>query len=155
MPGWHQQPDPAKASPSRDAPPSVPPPLTQGLQDYLCARIELLALESQEAAAVAKQKGTLGLAMAVTAIFGYALILVALVALTGNALSALLSPTLAPFSWPIAALLFGILHFLAAYLLYNKLRRKAPNPLFEITRSELEKDRQWIHDQQIRNENGN
>lgn len=122
--------------------------ILQSIQTYFAARTELFGIESAEAAQYAKQQAVLGIILVIAAFFGYALLLVALVSLLGSALSAILPSSLAPFGWQIMALLFAALHLLLAFCLGKKLRQPPTTPLFETTRAEFQKDRQWINDQQ-------
>ena len=119
-----------------------------GLRQYLLARGELLSIESREAARVAGRKGTLAFLLACAVFFGYALLLTAAVALVGHWLGTILPGAWSQFGWQTAAVLAGLLHLGAAALCYRALRQPPSEPLFEVTRSEFQKDRQWLNDQQ-------
>ena len=149
MPGRRTSPEPDDSSP--DGSPGMLGRFLLGLQDYLAARSELLHIESLEAARFAKRQAILAVVLLVAVVFGYALLLLALVPLLGAVLASSLPHNLAPFANQISALLFAGLHLLLALLAASKLRRPPSSPLFEITSSEFEKDRQWINDQQNKN----
>jgi uncharacterized membrane protein YqjE len=137
--------------PSQDESESSFAHLLRGLQDYLAARSELLEIESREAAEHAKRQTGLGIALAVAGFFGYTLVLVALILFLGAILAGFLPASLTPHASAISALLFGGLHLLIAFLALRKLRQPPATPLFEVTRAEFQKDREWIKDQQNRN----
>ena len=150
MLGRRQSPDSADSS-SDESSGSIPH-LLRGLQEYLAARTELLGIESAEASQFAKQQALHGIILAVAALFGYSLLLVAVIAIFGAVIAPLLPSPLNDFGWHIIAIAAGSLHFLLAFRMLRKLRRPPGAPLFEVTRSEFQKDRQWIKDQQDKNE---
>ena len=92
-------------------------------------------------------------ALVVAAFFAYGLILCAAVSLAGGWLEARFPKQFSTIGWECAALLAGLLHIALAFGLLFLLRRKPAAPLFDVTRQEFQKDRQWIQDQQSVNEN--
>lgn len=149
--------DPADHVPDGEPPPSIRDTMAsfaQGLQQYLLARGELLSIESREAGRHATRKAILGVALACAAIFAYGLFLCAAVSLVGGWIETRFSPRFDQIGWQCVALAAGLLHVLLALVLLHLLRRKPVEPLFDVTRREFQKDRQWLHDQQTReNEN--
>ena len=154
MPGWfqsagssdspaddHQQ-DPAAESARR---------FREELSDHLKARAELLALEAGEADEVVARKGFLGLLTTVLFLFGYALVLVAVISLLGRWAAVATGELL---GWELPALLIGIIHLSAALTFLRKWRRKPEQPLFQYTRAEFKKDHAWL-DQDKKSRNGN
>lgn len=145
--------------PGSPAPADEPSPSTRetaaafarGLQQYLAARGELLAIESREAARYTTRKAVLGTTLALCAFFAYTLILCAAVSLAGRWLESAFPAHFAKIGWQSAALLAGLLHVVASLVFVTLLRKKPAEPLFEVTRRELQKDRQWLHDQQTDN----
>ena len=76
--------------------------------------------------------------------FGYALILVTVVFLLGEWVESL-SDQLSGWGWQLTALTIGFLHFLFALALFRKLKQSRELTLFEFTRAELNKDREWLN----------
>lgn len=128
--------------------------MLHGLRDYFAARSELLSIESREAAAFARKQLAVVLLLFLGAFFGYALLLVAIVFLLGLLLVTILPPSLDPYSWLFATGLLAALNLGLAFLAWRRLRQPPPKPLFEVSRAEFQKDREWINDQQ-KNESGN
>ena len=52
--------------------------------------------------------------------------------------------TLSGIGWQLVALSVGVPHLLVALTLFKKLKRKPDQPLFEYTRTEFQKDREWL-----------
>ncbi len=156
MPGSPPESAPRSPDPTEGPAPRARKTLSsmgQGLQQYLEARGELFAIESREAGRHATRKGILGVALVVAAFFAYGLILCAAVSLAGGWLEARFPKQFSTIGWECAALLAGLLHIALAFGLLFLLRRKPAAPLFDVTRQEFQKDRQWIQDQQSANEN--
>lgn len=151
MPGRDHPSDHATPPADGDGPPGVRATFTSfadGLRQYVAARSELLSIESREAARVAGRKGALAAIIAASTFTAYALLLVAAVSVTGHWLRNVLPGNWSQFGWQTAALLAGLLHLAVAAGCFRALRRSPRQPLFEVTRSEIQKDRQWLNDQQ-------
>ena len=120
----------------------------QGMTAYLRTRLQLVSIETQEALAHLKEKiGPLLLALG-CAVVGYFLILAALVSLLGKLLGLLgKSPLL---GWELAALLVAGLHIYVIFAVRKKISIKPPTPLFEYSRAELERDREWIKENNLK-----
>ncbi len=146
-------PDPTSSPSPGDDPGARPKSFRARFQTYVAARLELLDIESREAGRFVVRQGILAAALAVVALFAYALILVALVAVLGQWLSSTWPATFAS-GWPTAALTLGVLHVIVAGVLIALLRRKNPARLFDYTRSEFQKDREWLQHDPSSNENG-
>ena len=122
-------------------PPESPPPVgwREALGDWATARVELIQIESREASRSALRKGVLAGALAATVFFIWALLLAGGIGL----LTAYLESCGHPWGWPAVTLAAAGLHALLALGLAVALRRPTPPP-FPITRSEFEKDREWL-----------
>jgi uncharacterized membrane protein YqjE len=154
MPGREHHSDHTTPLPDGDEPSGVRgtfASFAQGLQQYLAARGELLAIESREAGRIAGRKGILAAILAAALFFAYSLLLVAAVSLAGHWLALLLPDSWSQFGWQAAAVTAALLHLGVAAACYRTLRKPSQQPLFEVTRSEFEKDRQWLNDQQTTN----
>ncbi|NNC89659.1 MAG: phage holin family protein [Akkermansiaceae bacterium] len=151
MPG--EPPDPEPGVPPDDGR-APQPSIGARLHTYLQARLDLFALESKEAAGVVARQGVLGVLLALAAFFAYVLILAAAVSLLGQWLASAWPDAFATVGWEVAALGFGLLHVLAAAAFFLLLRRKPDPPLFEYTRSEFQKDREWLHERQSSKKSG-
>ncbi|MEN8694870.1 MAG: phage holin family protein [Akkermansiaceae bacterium] len=115
---------------------------TRSAGSYLQARAELLAIEGAEAAEVVRKRLIKGIIAAFFLGISYLVILIAGIALGGIYLSEKTEGPLA--SWIGIALAAGVLHLLIGLILLGKTRKKNTTPFFEYTRSEWEKDQQWI-----------
>lgn len=116
---------------------------------YLQARAELLAIEGSEAAQIIRKRLIKAVIAAAFLGISYLTILIAGIALGGSLLAKQAQGPLA--NWTGIALAVGVLHLLIGLIFLGKARKKSAAPLFEYTRSEWEKDQQWIQ-QQNRNE---
>jgi len=123
---------------------------------YMQAKAELAAIETKEAAAFAKQKISLGILTAFFAIFSYALFLMLAYGLILQYATTFISnisktTTLTKSNTVILIMMmFNILFFLI-YLL--KLSKKPQEELFSLTKSEFQKDKQWLAEINQTNEN--
>ena len=122
----------------------------RGLEEHLRARAELLGIESREAAAFFARKSVLGLAAAGVTFSCYSLFLVATVSLLGRWLEGTWPRPFEGIGWQVVALSFAALHLPLAFVLFSRLKRKSTAPLFEYTRAEFQKDRQWLDQNQNR-----
>ena len=155
MPGRDHPSDLSTPSPDEDNEPGVRgtfASLADGLRQYLQARGELLSIESREAGQVAARKGVLGAILAAAVFLAYGLLLAAAVSLAGYWLGGILPGEWSQFGWQTAALAAAVLHLVIAAACFRALRKQPDQPLFEVTRSEFQKDRQWLNDQQTGNE---
>lgn len=120
--------------------------LCRGLNEHLKARAELLGIETGEAASFLARKAACAIAAAILSGIAYAVVGIALVSLLGRWLEASWPDTFAGLGWQLVALAAGVMHLLAALVLFRRLKGKPARPLFEFTRSEIQKDRQWLTD---------
>ena len=123
-------------------------PLPKGLTSYVRTRLQLVSIETQEALTHLKGKvGPLVLVM-VCAFFGYSLLLLAVVSLLGKLLS-----SWGLWGWELSALILAGLHIGAIFLMKKKISAKPSSPLFEYSRAEIERDREWIQEHNPKNKN--
>jgi len=125
----------------RPAGPSLPakledPGLKESAAEWLAVRVELFRLEARDAAKTAAKRGAVAGFLAGMAVFAWALLMAGLVGWisAGTGLA-----------WYWAAIIVAGGHAAAATAAGFWLSRSG-TPVFEATRSELEKDRQWLED---------
>lgn len=111
---------------------------------YLRTRLQLVSIETQEA--LSHLKGKLGplVLILVSLVSCYLLVLAALVSFLGKLLSLLGEHPL--LGWEVAALLLAALHLALIFAMKKKLLDQPSPPLFEYSRAELERDREWIQE---------
>jgi len=100
----------------------------------IASRVTLIQLESKEAAGEAGRRIAYLIAAVCAAVFAWALLIAGLVAILSESIGR-------PWSW--VAVGFALLHLLAGLLL-ARLAKPSGAPAFPITRSEFQKDREWI-----------
>lgn len=157
MSGSSQQPDDSRTDSAEEEHPPSPrksaQALRRSLRDHLQARAALLGMEAEEAGKFLARRGALVVIAAIAVFFCYTLFLIAAVSLVGRWLEFSWPKTFDGIGWQIAALVISFLHLLLALALVAKVKRKPSHPLFEFTRAEFEKDRQWLD--QDKNPSGN
>jgi uncharacterized membrane protein YqjE len=104
------------------------------LAEFVSTRVELIRLESQEAAKVAKKRTSLTITLAIIASTAWLSFIAGIIGLTDQYSS---------ITWWMAALAAAALHAIIAGILISKLKQPTP-PLFTVTRSEFQKDRLWM-----------
>lgn len=105
------------------------------LAEFVSTRVELIRLESQEAAKVAKKRTSLTITLAIIAAVAWLSFIAGIIGLADHYYSSI--------TWWMAALAAAALHAIIAGILISKLKKPAP-PLFTVTRSEFQKDRLWM-----------
>lgn len=116
----------------------------QGMAAYFRTRLQLVSIETQEALAHLKGKLAPLLLILGCAIVSYLLLLTAIVSLLGKALNLLGKHPL--LGWEMAAFLVAGLHIVIIFAMRKKIQSQASAPLFEYSRAELERDREWIQE---------
>ena len=119
--------------------------LSKGLSSYLRTRLQLVSIESQEAFEHLKGKIAPLIIALICALVVYLLLVAAVVSLLGKMLSAI-SPDSTLLGWELAALLVAAGHVFILLKMKTLLTRIPKTPLFEYSRAELERDREWIQD---------
>jgi len=123
---------------------------------YLQAKTELAAIEVKEASEYAKKKLSIGLAVLFIGTFTYAIFLILLHGIIlQSAAKALenLSNDIGLNSSNIVLLLMFIFHFILLIICMVKLGKKPEEELFALTKSEFQKDKQWLAEINQSNEN--
>ena len=119
--------------------------IKDALSGFVAARVELASIEAKEAAMYAAKKAVYGIVLGMSLFFAWALVLAGL---TG-ALAPMATEWLAgKIDWlpGWAAVLFGLatLHTVVALICVVLLKKKPSTPLFELSRQEIENDKQWL-----------
>jgi len=128
----HPHDDPESPQSTGDAPQSSS--WANGVIDLLCARLALIGLEARQAAALGAGRAAMILA---AALLGGAAWLLAITSLAG------ILHAFAGFPWYWACLAIAAVHLLAASILLHIARKPGP-PAFRHTKSEFQKDREWL-----------
>lgn len=118
---------------------------------YLQLRGGLLALEGKEAGARLGSRLIFLLVGLSFAGLAYLFLLAGGIAFLGHYLASLGQGHF--FGWAGACLVIGTLHLAIALILLLKARKPIKEPLFPYTRSEWQKDQQWIQSQKHINKN--
>ncbi len=112
----------------------------ESLCDLVIGRVELMRIEARQALA----DGVIRLAMAVAAIFLSVVVWLLLLAAVAG-----LAHAHAGLAWYWSCLVLAGLHLLAILAMIRRTRAPRP-PAFQHTRSEFQKDREWLHNLQHR-----
>ena len=131
--------------------PEPSPSLPQGLVGYLRTRIQLVSIETREAGEHLQRKLLPIILVAVCALGTYLLLLAALVSLLGKVLKMMGEHLL--LGWETAAFLVAGLHIVIIFAMKKKLTSKPNAPLFEYSRAELERDREWLQENKTTSKN--
>ncbi len=115
-----------------------------GITAYLRTRLQLVSIETVEALNHLKEKLLPIVIVLICAVGSYLLILAALVSFFGKVLGLIGKHPL--LGWEFAALIVAGLHIGIIFWMKQKLTIKASGPLFEYSRAELERDREWIQE---------
>ena len=117
----------------------------QNVVNFLSARAELASIEATEAAEHVAKKLISGIALAFCAFFTWSLLLASLTGLLAPFIDQALGEKANQLpGWAIILLIWAILHGIAGYLFFSKLKKKPATPLFELSLKELELDKQWL-----------
>ena len=119
--------------------------LGKGLSSYFRTRLQLVSIESQEALQHLKAKVAPLLIALACALVGYLLVIAAVVSFFGKMLSKL-SPNNSLLGWELPALIIAGIHLIILLKMKNLLVQIPKAPLFEYSRAELERDREWIQE---------
>lgn len=117
--------------------------MTGDFASYLRLRGELFLLECREARALVGKNIIFLFVAAFCVLVTYFLVLLVLAQLLGHMLAQWSQGPLS--NWFGGAAILAIIHFVVAVTLFVITRKTKKHPLFEHTKSEWEKDRQWLH----------
>lgn len=118
--------------------------LGSGFGAYFRARLQLVSIETQEALLHLREKLVPLVVALVCALVVYLLLIAVLVSFLGKLLTHWTGQTL--IGWEIPGVLILLLHAFILLKMKRSLTRPAETPLFEYSRAELERDREWIQD---------
>lgn len=122
-----------------------PNPLpASGFGSYFRTRLQLVSIETQEALLHLREKLVPLVVALVCAIVAYLLLIAALVSFLGKLLTHWTGNPLV--GWEIPGVLVLLLHTFILLKMKRSLARPSEMPLFEYSRAELERDREWIQD---------
>lgn len=128
------QPIGSESTPTSPDPQTPPPSWSASIASFIQTRIELIQAEAQAAVADRASRVVMAIAAAFLAIFCWLLI---------NAAIAGILHTHANFPWYWGCLALAGIHLLAILALARAVRAPVP-PAFQHTRSEFNKDREWL-----------
>mgnify|MGYP000330185700 CR=1 FL=1 len=123
---------------------------------YVQAKSELAAIEVKEAAIYAKQKLSIGIVTAFFGIFSYALFLIlayGVILQFGGKYLSKISNIIVLNNSNTLLLLMMFFHLFLFLIYLVKLSKKPQEELFSLTKSEFQKDKQWLAE--INQTNGN
>ena len=119
--------------------------LPKDLSDFISARVELASIEAREAAEFATSKAVHGVILGVCAFFAWSLFLGGLTGLVAPIANRWLEGKMDALpGWAAVLFVFAILHGIGALIFLGRLKKKPSTPLFELSRKEIEHDKQWI-----------
>ena len=114
---------------------------------YIQAKTELAAIESQEAASYAKKKISIGIITAFFGIFSYALFLLLIFGMIqqfADKYVSKISKIITLNNSNTVILLMMLFHLLLFLIYLVKLSKKPAEEFFSLTKSEFQKDKQWL-----------
>lgn len=139
---------PSKAEPHTPPEPSLGETSTMmktALSDFVKARVELASIEGKEAASFIGKQAAYGIILAISLLFTWALILVGITGVTAPLLDPLLAGKASWLpGWVLVIFILAALHAIIAAIFCTKLKKKPEMPLFELSRQEIQKDKQWL-----------
>lgn len=132
---------PEKPSPLEPIKETIP----NELSGFIAARVELASIEAKEAAEFAAAKATNGIVLGICAFFTWSLFLAGLTGLLAPFASRWLEGKIDALpGWAAVLFALAILHGLGALIFLGQLKKKPASPLFELSRKEIEHDKQWL-----------
>ena len=119
--------------------------LPKDITDFIAARVELASIEAKEASQYAASKVAAGISLAICGFFTWALLLVGVTGILAPMLDQAIGDQMSGVpGWAAVLLGFAILHGIGAYVFLGQLKKKPGAPLFELSRKEIEHDKQWL-----------
>ena len=125
--------------------------LPKGFSSYLRTRLQLVSIETQEALVFLKGKLGPVLMVLIAALTAYALTLTALVSFLGKLLGLVSEHPL--IGWELIAFLIAGVHLVLIFAMKKKISKKPSTPLYEYSRAEIERDREWIQEHNPKSKN--
>lgn len=119
--------------------------LPRDISSFIAARIELASIEAKEAAEYASRKTLYGIVMAVCGFFAWSLLLAALTGILAPLADNILAGKIDNLpGWAAVLFLMAIIHALGALIFLGQLKKKPATPLFDLSKKEIEHDKQWL-----------
>lgn len=119
--------------------------LPKDITDFIAARVELASIEAKEASEYATSKVTAGISLAICGFFTWALLLAGFTGIFAPMVDQAIGDQMGSIpGWATVLLGFAILHGIGAYVFLGQLKKKPKSPLFELSRKEIEHDKQWL-----------
>ena len=136
--------DPSPEEPEA-GPAKAPTNITSALPDFLAARIELASIEAKEAASFTGKKIVCGLALGIVILLVWCLLLAGITGILGPVADQWLAGKAdwLP-GWAAVMIALALIHGTMALILLSALRKAPVTPLFELSRREIENDKQWL-----------
>lgn len=120
-------------------------PMKEAISSFIAARVELASIEVKEAAAFAARKSIQGVILGTSLFFTWTLVLAGLTGvLTPHATKWLDGKITDLPGWAAVLFALAILHGIVALICLICLKKKPSAPLFELTKQEIENDKQWL-----------
>ena len=115
------------------------------LSQFLAARAELASIEAKEAAGFAAKKTVLAVVLGLCLLFTWILILAAATGALAPVMDRLITDehSWLP-GWVAVLFIFALVHLKVAFICLFFLKKKPHSPLFELSRQEIQKDKQWL-----------
>ena len=119
--------------------------LPKDLSGFISARVELASIEAREAAEFATSKAVHGVILGVCAFLAWSLFLGGLTGLVAPIANRWLVGKIDGLpGWAAVLFVLAILHGIGALIFLGRLKKKPSAPLFELSRKEIEHDKQWL-----------
>lgn len=136
--------DPSPKEPEA-GPAKAPSNITNALPGFLAARIELASIEAKEAASFTGKKIVCGLALGISALLVWCLLLVGITGILGPIADQWLKGKAdwLP-GWAAVVVALALIHGVMTLILLSVLKKAPVTPLFELSRREIENDKLWL-----------
>jgi len=119
--------------------------LSKEVASFIAARTELASIEAKEAAEYAAKKLAQTIILAICAFFTWSLFLASLTGILAPIATRWLDGKIDGLSgWAAVLLILAILHGLGVIIFLGQVKKKPSSPLFELSRKEIEHDKQWL-----------
>ena len=119
--------------------------MKQAVSSFLAARMELASIEAKEAAEIGTRKILFVLGTVTSALLGWLLLLASLTVVFGIFVDQWFARGVSWLSgYAVILFIFASLHFLVAAICLQIFKKKSRVTLFELTREEIQKDKQWL-----------
>lgn len=123
----------------------APSNITNALPGFLAARIELASIEAKEAASFTGKKIVCGLALGISVLLVWCLLLTGITGILGPIADQWLNGKAdwLP-GWAAVVIALALIHGVVALMLASALKKAPATPLFEHSRREIENDKLWL-----------